>query len=350
MAEDKNLKSCAKCGNALLEGETICAVCKKDKGQEKLKHGGKRGNSVGNILNGGHAVLHDDWIYFTGRYHDSQLQRVKCDGSQLEYINVEHALFLNSVDDWIYYSSGNDQFRVFKIRPDGTDRTQVNDDTSDFYNYLNITDNWLYYNSGNKEEQKICKLRLDGSERTELYQSENEMIYKMGVVGEWVFYSAFEKKNRENRKIYKLHSVSKERTLLVDHTSGHFTLNNEWLYCYDQQNGDRSQWIIKIPIDGIERADFITGYIDFINASDEDGWVYYAKYSEKKHSSGVIRITDSAIYKVRPDGTQETRIIKAPAYNLLIVGDWVIFNVLNAFEDERLCMVRKDGTERQFII
>jgi hypothetical protein len=349
MSEVENIRSCEKCGNALLEGEKTCARCKEDQGKVEFNNRKRTGNSAGNILNGGNAVLHGDWIYFCGSNSDSQLQRIKCDGSQREIIGLENTSFLNSVGDWIYYSSDNDQSRVFKVRADGTERTQVNDDTSKFYNYLSVVDNWLYYTSGDREEQKICKMRLDGSERTELYQSENELVYRMGVAGEWIFYSTIEKKKRENRKIYKLHSVSKERITLVDHSSGEFTLDNEWLYC----DGEEYLWLIKIPVDSSDdskSSNFINGYISAITASEEDGWVYFAKRREKMVSPRAAKLADCAIYRVKPDGTEETRILKAPAYNLLIVGDWILFDVYNASEDVRLCMVRKDGTNRQFII
>jgi hypothetical protein len=347
MTKAENLRNCEKCGNVLLESVTICSSCKKIHEQVNFKNNSRKGNSVGNILNYGQAVLHDDWIYFSDLGLDSLLQRIKYDGSQHEIINVKHPLFLNSLDDWIYYSSGNDQMRIFKIRPDGTERTQVSDDTSKTYNFLNIVDEWLYYISDVNAVQSICKMRLDGSERTVLFQSENEFINRMGVVGEWIFFSTLERKNRDNIKIYKIHNTIKKLFTSVYDSTGKFSLNNEWFF-YEV----KSQCIIKTPIKGSESTYFIGGYIGSIAASDEDGLVYYAKYSEKKVSSvfNSCTITDCAIYKNKPDGSEETRIIKAPAYNLLVVGDWILFNVVNAYEDEKLCMVRKDGTGRQFII
>jgi hypothetical protein len=63
MPDVESLKNCEKCEIALLEGEKTSARCKKDQEQGEHKNKKSTGNSAGNFLNDGHAVLHGDWIY-----------------------------------------------------------------------------------------------------------------------------------------------------------------------------------------------------------------------------------------------------------------------------------------------
>jgi len=87
----------------------------------------KMGNTNSNILNGGHSVLHDDWLYFMNFADNNFLYKTKPDGTGESKVVDDTAYFLNAYDNWLYYCNGSDNGKIIKIRLDGTDRTLVID-------------------------------------------------------------------------------------------------------------------------------------------------------------------------------------------------------------------------------
>ena len=128
-------------------------------------HGGNaRGNTTGNIVNGGHVAQQGDWIYYLNIDDDKKkIYKIRIDGSDRTRVNEDSSWLLNVVGDWIYYLNIDDDKKIYKVRTDGRGRTKVNDDRS---GDLNVVGDWIYY--ANFDDNKIYKVRTDGSGRQEV--------------------------------------------------------------------------------------------------------------------------------------------------------------------------------------
>ena len=159
-------------------------------------HGGNaRGNTTGNIVNGGHVAQQGDWIYYLNIDDDEKIYKVRTDGSDRTRVNDDTSWHLNVVGDWIYYTNidDDDEKKIYKICTDGSDRTRVNDDSSFF---LNVVGDWIYYTNIDDDE-KIYKIRTDGSDRTRV---NDDSSFFLNVVGDWIFYE----NSDDEEKIYKI--------------------------------------------------------------------------------------------------------------------------------------------------
>ncbi len=74
----------------------------------------ERGNSSGNIVNGGIAAHQGFWVYYSnvGR----GIFRAKPDGSDSKILCEDSAWFINVIGNWIYYSNASDDDRLYRIR------------------------------------------------------------------------------------------------------------------------------------------------------------------------------------------------------------------------------------------
>jgi len=170
-----------------------------------------RGNTVGNIVNGGRVAQQGGWIYYCYSY--SQVTETNEDGSW-KSLKISTGLFksladgterthivfssgcryINTVGDWIYYSD-KDGWCIYKIHTDGTEKTQLNDDESSF---INVIGEWIYY-INSSDGGRIYKMSTDGTEQTPL--NDDESAY-LNVLDDWIYYT----NESDGGCIYKMHT------------------------------------------------------------------------------------------------------------------------------------------------
>ncbi len=142
-----------------------------------------RGNTAGNIVQGGFVASGEGWVYFTIPDRDEKrLFKMRPDGSEKQVVVEEDAdqsggiQYLNVIDGWIYYTSASD---IVKIRTDGSERTVIEPLAGAMY--LNVVGDWIYYSA----TRGIYKIRVDGEEKTELHEARTMEI---NVVGDWIYF------------------------------------------------------------------------------------------------------------------------------------------------------------------
>jgi hypothetical protein len=156
-------------------------------------------------------------------------------------LNDDSSFFLNAFDDWIYYSNDFGELDdidaidiedenlfqqrmeqgIYKIRPDGSNRTQINNDRSD---YINVVDDWVYYVNADQSDG-IFKIKTDGSERTKLNDDRSSAI---NVAGEWIYYC----NDKHGSRIHKMRLDGSEQTSLNECFSRYIHVFGEWVYYY----------------------------------------------------------------------------------------------------------------------
>ena len=295
----------------------------------------QRGNTVGNIVNGGLVAEHNGWIYYritimTGwATTDGATYKVRSDGSKHDPLNTHSYISdINVVDDWIYYSNIYDFSSTYKVRTDGNDPVKINNDDA---LGLNVVGDWIYYlnysddDGSHRRDNRIYKIRTDGRERTKL--TDTHSLY-LNVVDDWIYFSNLD----DEYNIYKIRTDGSEKTKVNNDYSKYINVIGDWIYYC---NGSDGFAIYKIRTDGSERtklSDDIPGTLNVY-----EGWIYYTN-----------REDNDTIYKLRTDGKGRMQINNERTRNIYVVEDWLYYEITG--ENIGLYKIRFDGSERQQII
>jgi len=321
------------------------------------------GNSYGNIVNGGFAAYNDGWIYYCNEKTDNCFYKMRGDGTEKTKLAYHYASYINIVDGWIYYCYDNtyhdenykwyyvtDECGIFRMRTDGSENERIAGDITS--RFMCVSDGWIYYAwygiendpeakvvSKNEEKSGIYKIRLDGSERTRVTDAD---AYNINIDGDWIYYTV-----GMGGDLYKVRVDGTEKTLLRSMDDVYFCESiiaaGDWIY-YICETFDDSFPIYKIRTDGAENTLVISGDDNYgINFNIADGWIYYAGWYEEEFIH--------PIYKTRLDGSVTMRLGEYSAYEMNIVGDWIIYEVYSddPYYYEGLYKMRLDGTDNQLL-
>ena len=287
-----------------------------------------RGNSVGNIVNGGLFTSQGDWIYYLHLGEEDvdepygELCKVRTDGSGRTRLNGDLAAYLNVVGDWLYYVKEAEEIEehgVYKVRTDGSGRTRLSEDLAA---YLNVVGDWLYYVKLEDDECGIYKVRTDGSDRTRL--SEDAAIY-LNVVGDWLYYVKGGPYQAVDfgHGIYKVRLDGSGRTRLSEDLAAYLNVVGDRLYYSGCVNEDVDEFgIYSVRTDGSGRTRIVEDWwAEYLNVVGD--WVYFC--GESAVDDEGIYVYDKGIYKVRTDGSERTCICNADAYYCYVIDDWIYF-------------------------
>ena len=111
----------------------------------------------------------DGWVYY--QTTDSNIHKVRTDGTDYECLNQSKSQYINVLGDWIYYTNWDDKF-AYRIRTDATGEEKLNNQSS---YYISVTDDWIYYATQTEERppflsdmDELWRMRPDGSEQQKL--------------------------------------------------------------------------------------------------------------------------------------------------------------------------------------
>ena len=286
-----------------------------------------RGNTVGNIINGGLVAEHDGWIYYMitiqADWHTAygETHRVSSDGSKHAQLNSHYISFINVVGDWIYYADVYDFYSTYKVRTDGSDPVKINNDEA---MGLNVAGDWIYYlnytddDGSRRTNNRIYKMLTDGTERTKLTDAHSQYL---NVVGDWIYYSNLD----DAYNIYKMRLDGSGKTKVNNDYSMYINVIGDWIY---YSNGSDGFAIYKIRTDGSERiklSDDIPGTLNVYA-----GWIYYTNMED-----------NYTIYKMRTDGSGRMQVNNENTGRIFVVDDWIYY------KSSGLYRMSLDGSERQ---
>ena len=277
------------------------------------KQGEIRGNTTGNIANGGYVAYQDGWIYYSNLEDERKLYKKRTDGSDLTLLSSNSATNINVVGDWVYYSNpyyyptgapmgGN----VYKIKTDGSDETRLNDHNSFS---VQVVDDWIYYISSEQEGQKLIpyKMKIDGSEQTIII---DRTVHNLNVVDGWVYFIERVGYN-DMPRIYRVRTDGSDLTLLLEEQANSLIVEGEWMYYNQWEN-----YLIRVKTDGSSRQIVNFEPTNFINFNVDGDWIYYINIDE-----GVW----GNIYRIRNDGGDCERVNKERALKIFAAGDWIYY-------------------------
>lgn len=301
-------------------------------------------NINGNAANGGKAILNNGFIYYSGV---NGLYKEKADGTGRVKLLEDAARDINVVGDWIYYlnetSKENETSRIYKVKTDGTEKTEVYSDS--YIGNLIVANGWMYYKTQDEDfNYEICKVKTDGTDKQLL--TTDEFLKNISISGDYIYYNTgdgiYKLKNDGSDKV-KLQNGDTEFMLvhgenIYFETSGEdYSVND--VYKMDLEgNGTRKIFTINSEATELFQAWFFNVDKDFI---------YYS----------TIDSNGGSLYRIKTDGTQNTKISDDYCNNINIAGDKLFCDKIKyasgnydypAYNME-LYSLNKDGSQKQVV-
>ncbi len=289
-----------------------------------------RGNTLGNIANGGLVAEQNGWVYYCNYMKgvdsskpfflkEGEIYKVRIDdnGKVLEknQINTEHSSFINVVKNKIYYKNNYDSF-IYVIQIDGSGRELICDDRTA---YVSVVGDWIYYM--NLEDNKIYRIKTDGSNRTKINDDQSTSI---NVLNGWIYYI----NEDDNSRIYRIKNDGSERTKVSDIKADMLIYDEDWIYFIKVDDGS----INRMTLNGSNITEISND--NAITFNIHDGWIYY------------FNMDDYSLYEVRIDGSQKAKIYEKFDHLLYIVSDgrWGLSTTL-LLSDIAIFNLRRDLPE-----
>lgn len=299
-----------------------------------------RGNSAGNILNGGLVAMQGNHIYFSSPTDGGKLYRAGLDGSGRVKLNDDTPRYINATGEYLYYVAmgepetvydelmGEEYTRVIygpivRVNLDGGGRTVIGADPAA---YLQLVGGRLYYQIANTDEPKIYRIEADGSGKELLT---DHLADFFNVEGDRLYYRGVE----EQPRLYGAGIDGGGRAVIYDGDAYYMNLLEDNLYfagdIYETEFylGGRSLYRINVSGGAASKVGDIEPA--FLNCAD--GWLYYSK----AHSGEICR--------VRPDGSSHTILSSDFCGGLFIFDDWLYYINHN---DGNLYRMGVDGSGR----
>ena|GEM_PF-6579377 len=266
--------------------------------------------------------------YYSALYGKSGwgIEKIRLDGKSstvlLKGMNVSDYNF-EFVDNWIYFTSYDDNHKslLHRVHTDGTGLEKICDSN---VSYFTVSGEWIYCNidDGGKDENgkyywdiKAYKMRLDGTELTKI---SNEGIPGIDSYRSYVAINGW---------LYYLNGIGRGK---IGKDSYYYKMKLETL---------ETEPVLFAKADAIPEYKGLIGTASGNNmnggcVAEKGGWIYYANESDNRF-----------LYKMRPDGTEKTRLNKEESFEINVVGDYVYYS--GSYVNKNvICRIKTDGTGR----
>ena len=297
----------------------------------------ERGNTMGNLANGGYFAQQGDWIY----YLHGGLQRVRTDGTgAADMIKDSSPGGLNVVGDWVY-AFDTRRMTIGKAEVDSQKERRAydaliayrSDDIDDFdeftdgFDWLYIEGDWIYYVNVN-DEFTLYKIKLDLTGKQKLTDVNSVNV---SIAGGWIYYVDYN--NRSGSWDFNLHKV---RTDGTDNQLLH--RGNDIIFSNITVDGD---WI------------YFGGQLSRIRTDGTDAQSLYDEADVNKFNVSGDRVffdVGQTLYSIRTDGTDLREISDdwESSSGIHIFGDWIYF--VGGWGSRVPYKMRLDGSDLQELI
>jgi hypothetical protein len=203
----------------------------------------RRGNSSGNVMNGGYAARDDEWIYYSDVGDNFSVYRMRYDGSEREKLNDDNSHTISVYRDRVYYINLSVDFygdsgvqMLYSMNIDGSDRRVfIEGYVGQFY----IEDDRLYYVNDPVGEAKIYSIYLDGGDKRKL---SDDMISQFCVEDGVIYYTSLS----DNNNLYSMNTDGGGKTEIIDEYVLRFTVADGTIYYQQGDVFDSKLYSLKI--------------------------------------------------------------------------------------------------------
>lgn len=283
---------------------------------KKRKPDNSKGNSAGNIINGGIIATNEFWIYYSDISTGNSLCKMKHDGSGKTGIVEDEAWYINISGNWIYFSNASDEESIYKIDLDGNNMTKLNSDKSWD---LNVIDDWIYY-SNESDGYRLYRIKTDGSMKTRLNKNKS---YCMNIQDDWIYFS-----NKDScGSIFKMRTDGSGLTRLNSDDSDFINVSGGYIYYCNKSDAGR---LYRIDIDGGGRIRLSDDFTGNINVSGD--LIYYCNKSDGEK-----------LYRIKADGSSREMLCSDSCDLINVTDNWIFY--CNKVENN-LYKIQYNGTGR----
>lgn len=311
-------------------------ITKNDEKESKvIERSEERGNTNGNLINGGMIAHQGEWLYFSS---EGSLYKSKLDGSEIKKIykteeNDGNIANINILDDKLYFSAGNNEKGgLYRIKEDGSDvKKLVSDTEGGIREKVYVVGKWIYY-----DKKYILKKDGDGSDKKQIID-ENAGSTETFSISDGYIYFVGQNYNNEDC-IYKLKmNAESEKQEVYKRNVYDINVEDGWIYYIDNHTGDSYGNLCRISVDGTEGEEVVDERIVTYNMKDE--WIYYIL-----NENG-----ENELYKMKIDGTENQKLDLNESqidehYGIYLIEDWIYY-----MTDGVIQRIKQDGSEQQIV-
>ncbi|MCX7711546.1 MAG: DUF5050 domain-containing protein [Clostridia bacterium] len=278
----------------------------------------------------GEIIKVDEWIYYDNLDEKSNLYRIKADGSSKQKLTDFTCYQFKVYKDWIYFSNRSDNFKLYRMKTDGTELMKLSDSHPTFFD---IVGDSIYF-SDYSEDGRLQKIKINGSDGKELNDKDSNNIK---ALKDWIFYQQTDESlitnHAVNSWIYRINHKNGSNIRISDESSiSRYWFTKDRIYFL---RGKDSK-LVSVNLDGSNkivnsREDLNAWNLRILNESE--GWLYYL-------------LERDGIYRMRPDGSDNSQLCQVHATAMCISGEWIYF------EDNGniLKRMKKDGSNKEELI
>lgn len=286
----------------------------------------KVGNTPSNSNRSGQVALQGNWVYYANTNYDYHLYKMKKDGSQKQLLSEGSVQCINVLGEWIYYYQGGvaSGSGIYKIRIDGSKRTKI---SGDYVRFLHVEDGWMYMQNPFGTKQ-IYRMKTDGSQKALIC---NDPCGDILVIGKWIYYI-----NLNDNHLYKIRTDGTQKTILNSKVDADSIAVQGDLLAIEGVDG---YYYLNLKTGAFHGNRQCNTQKMFLNAND--GWLYFIEHTFEYSK------TQSAFYKMKPDGSQKTRLmpfdfLNRANYFICVADGWIYFP--NDADNDYLYRLKTDGT------
>ena len=245
----------------------------------------KRGNTIGNLQNGGIAAYDGEWIYYST---DSGLYKVKNNGGDSVKLHNERVNYINVYDGWVYFTN-NAKRESYRIKTDGKAFQRMTQSTY----RVEVVNGYVY--GIDSDDGDIFRMDLTSDNLKNLIPKGS--MYNINVTGERIYWGnnidVYEA-NIDGSDIRCYENAGSQGLIIYNgkkYTSGNLTRSN---------------------LDGSQKEELVESGAMGINIHND--WIYYYNANDNDN-----------IYRIRIDGTDNQKLNSQSSISICIVGDWVYY-------------------------
>jgi hypothetical protein len=235
--------------------------------------------------------------------------------------------------DWIYYSLLNIyEFQrgepaigeIVRMRRDGSEREVIFRELGKSPSFFNVVGEHIYFGI----RGGIRRIRTDGTELVSLGESNSQTSPMCLTVSDnWLYFTIRDDVWTLNR--ISLYDNTQERISGI--IASGFHVEDDWIY-YSDMISDSA--IYRVRLDGTMRERLSSGRANSIfNVADD--WIYYVDHDRSLQ-----------LFKMRLDGSEHQLVISDRVGNYNVSNGWIYFA---SYSNENIYRVRTDGTDRQML-
>ncbi|MCL1881367.1 MAG: DUF5050 domain-containing protein [Oscillospiraceae bacterium] len=284
----------------------------------------ERGNTAGNINNWGTATMQGDWIFYAV---PSGIFRMRQDSSDTLQISNMMAFGLNAIGDWLYFVS---DWKIYRMLNNGTELELIFEpEEGAVATYLHVFGDRIFFSLGGSGNGNLFRMNTDGTELRQLNQVES--LYP-NVIDDWIYFSNAD----SDWRIYRMRHDGTQMSRVSSNDSEFLNVAGDWIfYAYDSYDETMEMHIFRVHRNRADEKIRVNGDTS-TELNVAGNWIFY-----------INNDSLGRIYRIDINGDNRARLNNHSSASLSVVGDWIFYAAEIGGDDVPLAMykMRLDGTE-----